>query len=61
MKAILTALAIFQIRWAVADFARTERLSDEADAALDRAVARRRVTEGLARRADLGAMLDTRR
>ena len=61
MRLILTALAIFQIRWAVADIARAERLGDEADLALDRAAARRRVAEGLARRAGLGGMLDTRR
>lgn len=61
MRLILSWLALAQIRWAVADIARAERLSEEADTAIERAAARRRVAEGLARRAGLGAMLDTRR
>ncbi|TXN67882.1 hypothetical protein [Methylobacterium sp. WL6] len=59
MRVILTALAIFQIRWAVADLARAERLAAESDAALELAGERRRLAEGLARRAGLGSMLQT--
>ncbi|GJD47176.1 hypothetical protein AFCDBAGC_5062 [Methylobacterium cerastii] len=61
MRVILTTLAIFQIRWAAADLARAERLSEEADVALARADARHCVAEGLAQRAGFGAMLGTRR
>ncbi|MFK5597931.1 hypothetical protein ACFZ8E_13075 [Methylobacterium sp. HMF5984] len=59
MKAILAALAIANIRWAVADLARAERLADESDAALELAEARRRRAEGLARRAGLDSMFRT--
>lgn len=56
MRVILTALAIFQIRWTVADLARAERLVDKSDAAMLRSRERVRVAEALAQRAGLGPM-----
>ena len=57
MRLILSWLALAQIRWAVADLARAERLASESDAALELAGERRQLAEGLARRAGLGTML----
>lgn len=56
MRLILTALAVANIRWASADIARSERLADEADAALLRSRERIRVAEALATRGGLGSM-----
>ncbi|TXN15869.1 hypothetical protein FV219_01480 [Methylobacterium sp. WL122] len=56
MRLILTALAIANIRWARADMARSERLADEADAALLQSRERVRVAEAIADRAGLGPM-----
>jgi hypothetical protein len=57
MRVLLAALAIANIRWAVADLARAERLANESDAALALAGERRRLAENLARRAGLGSLL----
>ncbi|TXM95417.1 hypothetical protein FV232_07290 [Methylobacterium sp. WL30] len=54
MRMILAYLAIANIRWARADIARSERLADEADAALLRSRGRVRVADALATRAGLG-------
>ncbi|MCJ2008203.1 hypothetical protein [Methylobacterium sp. J-092] len=56
MRLILSWLALAQIRWAVADLARAERLADEADAALLRSRERVRAAEALGQRAGLGPM-----
>ncbi|TXN72715.1 hypothetical protein [Methylobacterium sp. WL6] len=56
MRLILAYLAVANIRWACADLARSERLADEADAALLQSRERVRVADALATRAGLGPM-----
>lgn len=51
MRLILRALARANLRWAVADLARAERLRRDRDAAQDAAEARLRLAQSLAARA----------